>query len=124
MSLRAFWGRNLFARRRAPVDSSAYAETTSALIPRWSYVPLSEEGGEPLAPCVERGQRLAGAVGCAAPVHSPVPGIVEDFVPCRTPDGQTRKAAKIRLDGTFAYLGRPLAKDDWRARRFWRKPLL
>jgi electron transport complex protein RnfC len=122
MNLRAFWGRNPFAQHRVPADSSAYAETTSALIPRWSYVPLSEEGGEPLAPCVERGQRvaegqrLAGAAGCTAPVHSPVPGLVEDFVPCRTPDGQTREAAKIRLGGAFSYHGRPLEKNDWRAR--------
>jgi electron transport complex protein RnfC len=63
---------------------------------------------------VTEGQIIAqGGRSNAAAIHSPIPGIVENFVRCRMPDGKQGLAAKIKMSGSFTYLGKPTQKTDW-----------
>lgn len=50
----------------------------------------------------------------SAVLHSPVPGIVEEITTCSLPSGKMSLAAKIKLDGSFSYLGKKLEIADWR----------
>jgi electron transport complex protein RnfC len=99
-------------------DTTIFSEAVNAYLPGTAYVLLSQDGGTDLRSAVskgdqvEEGQILAGQNSAAA-IHSPVPGVVEDFVPCLRPDGKTGQAARIRLSGAFSYLGKPAIKTGW-----------
>ena len=104
---------------RSLIDSSVFTGSVSAFLPGTAYVAFSQDGMKAPESCVSPGNRVAeGDViarskgeGCV--VHSPIPGTVENFVMCVTPNGRKTPAAKIRLAGGFSYLGKPAAKKNW-----------
>jgi electron transport complex protein RnfC len=91
----------------------------SAFLPGTAYVAFSQDGMKASAACVSPGDRVAEGEVIArskdegSVVHSPIPGTVENFVMCVTPNGRKTPAAKIRLSGGFSYLGKPAAKKNW-----------
>jgi electron transport complex protein RnfC len=101
-------------------DKTVFSNAINAYIPRVAYVPLAS-GGKKELPCtlmpgdtVAEGQIIADKAGSNdAAIHSPIPGVLENFVSCLMPDGKQGKAAKIRLSGAFTYLGKKAVKSDW-----------
>jgi electron transport complex protein RnfC len=99
-------------------DNTVFSNAINAYIPGTAYVPLSPGGQRECSvtpgDAVEEGQIIArGRKSDSAAIHSPIPGIVENFVSCLMPDGKPGLAAKIKLSGAFTYLGKPAEKTDW-----------
>ena len=46
-------------------------------------------------------------------IHAPVPGRVIGFVHCYLPNGGVGIAVKIKMEGSFSYLGKVLPETDW-----------
>lgn len=58
------------------------------------------------------------------PLHSPIPGVVEDFRTLDSPEGGTTQAALIRLSGAFARTGKAQSPSAWEsesAEAVWRR---
>jgi electron transport complex protein RnfC len=101
-------------------DKTIFSNAINAYIPGTAYVPLPlssmHESSYAISPgdSVTEGQIIArGRNSNAAAIHSPIPGVVENFVSCLMPDGKPGLAAKIKLSGAFSYLGKPVIKSDW-----------
>jgi Na+-translocating ferredoxin:NAD+ oxidoreductase subunit C len=105
-------------KRRIPHDM------VNGFLPRIVIVPLKQEydyccrcivkkgeivkEGEPIAlPSAETEERLRSKI------HSPVPGYVEEIFQSPTPDGKQERAVKIRLAGSFSYLGKKKQSEEW-----------
>ena len=89
-------------------------------------IPLSHETHTPSVCLVRQGDRVREGDVIAVPslnagerygakLHASVPGIVEDIVPCISPNGCEESAVKIRLSGRFSYLGKKRSFENWRA---------
>jgi electron transport complex protein RnfC len=96
----------------------------NAFLPRVVTVPLMQEKGYRCLSLVKKGDVVREGQIIAVPhteslsenpakIHSTVPGIVEDIVLCTGPDGRQCEAVKIRLSGSFTYLGRKKLAVDW-----------
>ncbi|HAH62217.1 MAG TPA: hypothetical protein DCL73_09000, partial [Treponema sp.] len=99
-------------------------DAVNAFLPRVVTVPLSQETGYRCSSLVKKGDtvregqiiavpRTDSLSGNPAKIHSPVPGVVEDIVLCTCPDGRQGEAVKIRLAGSFTYLGKKKITVDW-----------
>ena len=89
-------------------------------------IPLSHETHDSSVCLVRQGDRVREGDVIAVPsltadkrygarLHASVPGIVEDIVPCISPNGREESAVKIRLSGRFSYLGKKRFSENWRA---------
>ena len=98
-------------------------DAVNAFLPRVVTVPLSQETGYRCSSLVKKGDtvregqiiavpRTDSLSGNPAKIHSPVPGVVEDIVLCTCPDGRQGEAVKIRLAGSFTYLGKKKIPGD------------
>ena len=90
-----------------------YQQPQNAFLPRSVNIPLCEEYNTVCKTLVKpgdlvtEGQLIATAVSkTKAPIHSSLPGIVENIVNCQCPNGKTEKAIQISLKGSFTYLGK------------------
>ena len=63
---------------------------------------------------VQEEQVLAVGIGAGdLDVHSPTPGVLQEFREITLPGGTVTSAALIRLDGEFGRTGRPVQPLDW-----------
>jgi Predicted NADH:ubiquinone oxidoreductase, subunit RnfC len=101
-----------------------YKDAVNAFLPRIVTVPLAQESGFRCCSLVKKGDvvREGQVIGAPAEgelsesparIHSPVPGVVEDIVLCTSPDGRQGEAVRIKLEGSFTYLGRKKLAVDW-----------
>jgi electron transport complex protein RnfC len=111
------------------IDSSVFSTSVSAFLPDTAYVAFSQDGMKPLEACVSPGDTVSEGEVIArskdktiAAIHAPIPGRVECFAVCHTPNGKKTPAAKIRLSGVFSYLGKPLTISPWNSEK--RKKLI
>jgi electron transport complex protein RnfC len=100
----------------------SFTEAVVAYLPDTAYVSLEDK-----SPCVQAGTVLKegqviakqavlqSGLGEDSWVHSPTPGILESFVHCPLPSGETGVAAKIRVAGKFSYLGHSQKKQPLRS---------
>lgn len=96
-----------------------YQQPQNAFLPRSVNIPLCEEYNTVCKTLVKpgdlvtEGQLIATAVSkTKAPIHSSLPGIVENIVNCQCPNGKTEKAIQISLKGSFTYLGKIIKNKD------------
>ncbi len=104
------------------VKKNSYKQTVNGFIPKTVFIPLdqdSEKDGKCLVEIgqpVEEGQLLSSRKNASDEfshnVYSSVPGILEDIVLCKTPSGKTVESAKIKLKGSFKYLGKKQKNID------------
>lgn len=104
------------------VKKNSYKETINGFIPRSVYIPLNQDleiDGKCLVEKgshVEEGQLLASYsdsnTNFEHKIYSSIPGTLEDIVLCQTPSGKTAETAKIKLQGSFKYIGKKLKETD------------
>ncbi len=94
-----------------------YKYTENAFLPKSVIIPLVQEKDSICKPVVkpgevvEEGQIIASSDFSV--IHSPVPGTVTDICPVNSPNGKIEKAIKIITQGSFSYLGKKLAAEQW-----------
>ena len=94
-----------------------YKYTENAFLPKSVIIPLVQEKDSICKPVVkpgevvEEGQIIASSDFSV--IHSPVPGTVADICPVNSPNGKIEKAIKIITQGSFSYLGKKLAAEQW-----------
>ncbi len=98
-----------------------YNFSENAFLPSLVTVPLVMEKDAPCKPVVSKGDIVAEGDVIAVPeshslrakIHSPVPGVVEDIVSVLCPNGKPEIAVKIRMKGSFSYLGKKPSVKQW-----------
>lgn len=102
------------------VDNYNYTE--NAFLPKNVIVPLSQEKNCVCRCLVKPGDfinegdiiaRPAAVEGYKGVIHSPIPGKVLDIISTYCPNGNLENAVRIRLQGSFSYLGKPENIIDW-----------
>jgi Na+-translocating ferredoxin:NAD+ oxidoreductase subunit C len=101
-------------------ESPALELSGNAFLPSTAFVPLLQHTGTSANPIVSVGERIhegqliARAIGSdSAHVHSPIPGIVQEFRTLPMPDGTIETAVVINLLGSFDILGRKEENYPW-----------
>ena len=104
------------------VKKNAYKQTVQGFIPGTVVVPLNQDSDVDCE-ClvkegdkVEEGQLLASyetKKGYPQLVYSPIPGIVEKIFLNPSPDGKIIQSVKIRLQGSFKYVGKKRKEIDF-----------
>ncbi len=106
-------------------EKKPFAEHVNSFLQQYSVIPYEQMKKEKYKfivkekDYVKEGQVIAVAENAeneklSAVIHSPVPGIVEEITTCSLPSGKMSLAAKIKLNGSFSYLGKKLEIADWR----------
>ena len=62
---------------------------------------------------VKEGQVIARDIDSNCNIHSPVPGIIKDFVESPLPNGKNGRCIIIQMEGEFSYLGKEQKKLKW-----------
>lgn len=98
------------------IKKNSYKQSINGFIPKTVYIPLIEDSKTEVKCLVEKGQHVEEGQLLSSSknkndefshvVYSSVPGILEDIVLCQMPSGKTVESAKIKLQGSFKYLGK------------------
>lgn len=104
------------------VKKNAYKQSVEGFIPSSVVVPLNQDSDVDCQ-ClvkegdkVEEGQLLASyntKNGFPQVVYSPIPGIVEKIFLNPSPNGKIIQSAKIKLQGSFKYIGKKRIEIDY-----------
>lgn len=93
----------------------------NAFLPTTALVPILQHCGSSAKPVVSPGERIRegqliarGLSPESANIHSPIPGILQEFRVTPMPDGSMQMAAMINLAGSFDILGRKEENYPWR----------
>lgn len=108
------------------VQSEKYQfnEAVRSFLPKVAVVPFCQTKGKDYICIVQKGDRIQEGQTIAmavdsnrkelgAQVHSPIPGVVTEITQCSLPDGCVGQAAKIKLGGSFSYLGKKQDENSW-----------
>lgn len=96
-------------------DIKNYKTYENSFLPKIVTIPLAQESGYEYKILVNRGDVVAEGDVIASytdeslytvNIHSSIPGVVEDFVPTVCPNGKFNYSIKIKLQGSFKYLGK------------------
>lgn len=112
---------NFVQEEKQPFNSSV-----RAFMPPFVVVPLTQTSGKQFYckvkenDTVTEGQIIAipdanGLGNDSASIHSPIPGKVTELTTCSLPDGKIGSAVRIRLTGSFSYLGRKQTPVSWKS---------
>lgn len=97
-----------------------FTDLVDAYIPSYVIIPLKDFDG---TLCTSRknenmrvseGEIIAQATVASPAIHATVPGFITSFKTVSIPNGKKTKAAIIRTDGSFSYLGKKDSKIDWK----------
>lgn len=97
-----------------------FKDLVDAYIPSYVIIPLKDADGtlcnsrKTENTRVSEGEIIAQASASSPAIHATVPGFITDFKMVSIPNGKKTKAAIIRTDGSFSYLGRKAVKVDWK----------
>lgn len=98
-----------------------YSDSQNAFLPKEVIIPLSQEYGVIFEPTVHIGDKVnEGDVIAVSKskiteksyIHSSIPGIVEDIVPCYCPNSKQSYGIKIKFGGSLSYLGKKLYSEN------------
>ena len=103
----------LFAEKADELKN--YTCSQNAFLPHHVTIPLCQEYNTVCNPLVRSGDLVTEGQIIATSgkedrinVHASIPGVVEDIVECQCPNGKTEKAVRIRLQGSFDFLGKQI----------------
>ncbi len=84
-------------------------------VPFWQEANVICKSVVSVGDIVKEGQIIASPdnIQESAEIHSPVPGIVKEIIPCTLPNGKQCFAAEISVQGAFSFLGKPHQQFDW-----------
>lgn len=100
----------------------SYKFTENAFLPNIVTIPLSQEKNCVCRCLVKPGDyvsegdiiaRPAAVQGYKGVIHSPIPGKVVDIISTTCPNGNLENAVRIKLSGSFSYLGKITPLTDW-----------
>ncbi len=97
-----------------------FGQALNAFVPTMTIVPFNQCDGAAAKPVVQPGERiregqlLARGAENSVNIHSPIPGIVQDFKLRALPDGKRGLCAQILLSGSFDILGRKSETLPWK----------
>lgn len=100
----------------------SYKFTENGFLPKVVTIPLSQEKNCVCRCLVKPGDivaegdiiaRPAAVEGYKAVIHSPIPGKVIDIISTTCPNGNLENAIRIKLSGSFSYLGKLVEKNNW-----------
>jgi len=101
-------------------EANTLALSGNAFLPSTAFVPLLQHSGMGARPVVNPGERVRegqliarGTGPDSCHIHSPIPGIVQDFRTMPLPDGTMGTTAVIQLSGSFEILGRKQENFPW-----------
>lgn len=106
-------------------EKTPFTEYVNAFLQQYTVIPFEQMKEEKYKSIVkeneiiEEGQIIAVSENeeskdLSAVIHSPVPGTVEEITTCSLPSGKMSLAAKIKLKGSFSYLGKKIENTDWK----------
>lgn len=100
-----------------------FTNSVRAFLPRHALVPLNKEGEDNFTCIVNPGDSVTeGQIvgfymddesGKKIYVHASLPGKIESFEQCGFPDGKKGSALKIRVEGSFSFLGKLVQANEW-----------
>ena len=98
------------------IKKSSYKKSVNGFIPKTVLIPLRQDMGRECRPLVKEGERVKEGQLIAqssyengkssSSVYSPIPGIVTGTELCLCPDGKMSHAVRIKLEGSFSFLGK------------------
>ena len=100
----------------------SYKYTENGFLPKIVTIPLIQEKNCVCRCLVQPGDyvsegdiiaRPAAIEGYKAVIHSPIPGKVIDIISTTCPNGNLENAVRIKLAGSFSYLGKQTPLNDW-----------
>ena len=96
-----------------------YKYTENAFLPKTVTIPLVQEKNVVCKPVIKIGEEVKEGQIIASSetsvIHSPVPGTVTDLCSVNCPDGKIEKALVIKMHGSFSYLGKKPAQEEWQS---------
>lgn len=101
-------------------DFPQFTDLVDAYIPSYVIIPLQNADGDVCTPKktentrVSEGEIIAQSGSSSPAIHATVPGFISDFRIVSIPNGKKAKAAIIRTDGSFSYLGKKQSASDWK----------
>ena len=90
-------------------EKAEFSCSVRSFLPKYAMVPLCQSSEKEGSCTIIEGETVhEGDVLSKgnAFVHSSIPGSVDEIVTCTLPNGRTGKAVKIKLKGSFSYLGK------------------
>lgn len=98
-----------------------FTASVRSFLPKYVVQPLNHSKDSDITCIIRQGDSVSEGqtVGeCARKsgllLHSSIPGTVDSLVTCPLPDGHVGKAVRIRLSGSFSFLGKPLRENSWK----------
>lgn len=105
------------------LKQSAYKKSVNGFIPGTVVVPLMQDGKYECDCLVKVGDKVlegqliaekrTDSLYSDSYIYSPVPGVVEDIILSKCPNGSFSKAVKIKVGGSFSFLGKKTQINDW-----------
>ena len=105
-------------------DDKEFPEAVNAFLPQYALVPFNRLSQKrfkcavSVGDHVREGQIIAVPLksdnGIDAAIHAPIPGKVMGVGRCCLPDGRLGLALKIKLEGSFTFLGKKMGRSDWK----------
>lgn len=100
------------------VDKDIIVSSINAFLPKVAVIPLCEDDDSVSEVVVSEGMRVREgdiiAKSKGLYIHSSVPGIIRKIEQRQYSNGKQGLCAVIELNGSFSYLGKPSAKQDWK----------
>lgn len=105
-------------------ETQPFSDYVRAFLPPFAIVPFTQIKGQEYRCIVKENDTVSEGQIIAVPesneygssgasIHSPVPGKITGIVTCSLPNGKIGMAARIRLTGSFSYLGKRQAPSSW-----------
>ncbi|NLK46353.1 MAG: hypothetical protein GX297_06850 [Treponema sp.] len=109
----------MISTKKLATSSVVFNSYMNAYVPHKVHISLWQDEftkTEPLVfvgELVKEGQVIASDSRKICQIHSPVPGIVENFSVITLPNGKTGPCLTIKTGGSFSFLGKPRKKQKW-----------
>ncbi len=110
------------------IEKRSFPDSVRSFLPQYAYIPCNLSREEKFScivsenDVIEEGQVIAysqyGSEEEKVAIHSSVPGSVVAVEDCTLLNGNRGKAVKIRVKGSFSFLGKELKENEWQ----WYKP--
>lgn len=103
------------------IKDNKIEEITTSFLPKTVTIPLVQEKQADCKFIVQKGDVVTEGQVLAVTntknevpiIHSPIPGIVEDVTTCVAPYNTKCDAVKIKLQGSFTYIGKKQPESEW-----------
>lgn len=105
-------------------ETQPFENCVRSFLPQYTVVPFSQIRGQKFHSLVKENDTVKEGQIIASPdndnnndalIHSPIPGKICGIINCSLPDGQMGRAIRIRLTGSFSFLGKKENKINYKS---------